>query len=226
MVSTIVYAQGNKDIVDVANNFDWSILTIVTAILLVLSVAGIIYLLLRSRNLSQRNEILVEQLNEAKSDIKVLKQSKIEASNEFESLKEEFEKTTQRLLNLSLKEPPKSDKQENVQNESISSIVDAVYYANYKPQDGNFGKFIEENDGYSIWKITQKTPDSAEYVLADIDPYRYMEKWFDIENIINCEVPPTGTIISGETIRKGILIKNSNGRWIVDNKVEIKFVCK
>ena len=203
-------------------------IVIAAVVFIIASLAGIgVFLFMKNKKINANNAALKHELDGEKDTVRMLKQSLQEANDTIGNCKSEIEKLTKILegeFNDPGKQPPPSIKTDH--EEPAAGFV--VYYANYKPQDGFFGKFSEENDGYSLWEITMESPTSATYALADINPYRYAERWFDIARIVKCDIPPTGTIVSGETINPGHLFKNDLGKWKVDlnNPVEIRFICK
>ena len=199
------------------------------ALILIVSLAGAcIYLFFKYKMMKGRNHELKNELSEAKHTIKSLNQSNREANQKIEQFVTEIDEMKKilddSLINKNVPPPP-----DDTPEPEEAAAGDVVYYANYKPQDGFFGKFSEENDGYYLWKITMESQTDARYELVvDIDPYRYAERWFDIARIVKCDVPHTGKIISGETVSPGRLFKNELGKWEVDmnNPVEIKFICR
>lgn len=204
----------------------WILVAIALFLIASLLATGV-YLFLKSKKIDSLNGELKKKLEEEKVINKNLKAKIQEVNIKNEEIQIEIG-DLQKLYHDSVEKNYRQSQQEEKIKTEETEPVNNVYYANYKPQDGFFGKASEENDGYSIWKITMQSQTNATYELADIDPDRYAERWFDIVQIVKCDVPPTGTIISGETISLGYLIKNEIGKWEVDlnNLVEIRFECR
>ncbi|MDU1890274.1 MAG: TMF family protein [Dysgonomonas sp.] len=185
--------------------------------------------------LSKQNAELAKKVSKLKKEVKEMSES---TGYSHDSLNKKIKKIEDQLAELQapqnfqeeIKIEEKSEKEEPIEVvvSQPEKPKEEIFYANYRPQDENFKLDADNDGGWAIWKITiLSSSTEAFYELADVDTSKYGEQWDKIKGIVKTDTPPSGTIISARTIKKGKL-HNADGYWRVDpdNLVEIEFECK